>query len=313
MHIRFTVLWIVAALVAALAMPGTASAAVPANAFPDEIPLPNGWMPEGIDIGPGKQLYSGSRADGAVYRADLRTGEGEVFVEGVEGRIAVGLKFDERCDVLVVAGGATGQGYIYDGDTGELVQLYQFTTGVPTFINDVVVTNDAAYFTNSNQPELYRVDFSDCEFTGDFDVISFDEGWDQVAGFNANGLVASQNGKYLIVVNSTTGNLYRVDPDTGETVQVDLGDVGVVTQGDGLALRGKTLYVVRNRSNEIVEIRMNRDWTEGTVTDRITQENFDVPTTIAFFGNALYAVNARFTTPPTPDTTYNVVRVELNR
>ncbi len=320
MHKRFPYLWIIAALVAALLTPVTASAAAAAHAFAEEIPLPDGWLPEGIDIGPGKQLYSGSRANGAVYRADLRTGEGEVFVEGVEGRIAVGLKFDRRCDVLVVAGGTTGQGYIYDGDSGDLVQLYQFTPPSPpgqtpqtTFINDVVVTKDAAYFTNSAQPELYRVDFSDCNFTGDFDVIALDEGWDQVEGFNANGLVASQNGKYLIVVNSTTGNLYRVDPDTGETVQVDLGADGVVTQGDGLALRGKKLYVVRNRANEILEIRMNRDWTEGRVTDQITQENFDVPTTIAFFGNALYAVNARFTTPPTPETTYNVVRVDLKR
>ena len=36
--------------------------------------------------------------------------------------------------------------------------------------------------------------------------------------------------------------------------------------------------------------------------------NIDVPTTIASFGNALYAVNARFTTPPAPTTTYNIVR-----
>lgn len=309
MHKRFSLIWVIVALVTALLTPGAASA----SAFPDEIPLPDGWLPEGIDIGPRHTLYSGSRANGAVYRADLRTGEGEVFVEGVAGRVAVGLKFDERCDVLVVAGGNTGQGYIYDGDTSELVQLYQFTTGVPTFINDVVVTNDAAYFTNSSQAELYKVDFSDCDFNGDFTVIPLTGEWDQVDGFNANGLVATQNGKYLIVVNSTTGNLYRVDPQTGETVRVDLGAEGVLTQGDGLALRGKTLYVVRNRANEIVSLRMNNDWTEGTVVDTITQANFDVPTTIAFFGNALYAVNARFTTPPTPTTEYNVVRVELNR
>ena len=309
MRKRFALLWIMVALVAALATPGAALAAP----FPEEIPLPDGWLPEGIDIGPRHTLYSGSRANGAVYRADLRTGEGEVFVLGVAGRVAVGLKFDERCDVLVVAGGNTGQGYIYDGDTGELVQLYQFTTGVSTFINDVVVTNDAAYFTNSNQAELYRVDFSNCDFTGAFTVIPLTGEWDQAAGFNANGLVATQNGKYLIVVNSTTGNLYRVDPKTGETIQVDLGAEGAVTMGDGLALRGKTLYVVRNRANEIVAVRMNNNWTEGNVVDTITQANFDVPTTIAFFGNALYAVNARFNTTPTPSTEYNVVRVELNR
>jgi hypothetical protein len=33
------------------------------------------------------------------------------------------------------------------------------------------------------------------------------------------------------------------------------------------------------------------------------------PTTIAFFGPFIYAVNAGLTTTPTPDTTYTVVRV----
>jgi hypothetical protein len=36
---------------------------------------------------------------------------------------------------------------------------------------------------------------------------------------------------------------------------------------------------------------------------------FRIPTTIAEFGDALYAVNARFDVPPTPDTEYDVVRV----
>src|SRR3954471_9036096 len=36
------------------------------------------------------------------------------------------------------------------------------------------------------------------------------------------------------------------------------------------------------------------------------QTELRYPTTIAAFGNALYAVNARFTTPPTPDTTHRI-------
>ena len=45
------------------------------------------------------------------------------------------------------------------------------------------------------------------------------------------------------------------------------------------------------------------------MVNTITDPNFDVPTTVGVFGSSLYAVNARFTTPPTPDTTYTVVRV----
>ena len=224
--------------------------------------------------------------------------------------MAVGLKYDQRCDLLFVSGGNTGQAYVYDGTTGEDVQVYQFSTD-PSFINDVVLTKDAAYFTNSQQAELYRVDISDCELTGDFEVIPLSGDWMQVAGFNANGIVASQNGKYLIVVNSTTGTLYRVDPDTGVATAIDL-DGGAVPNGDGLLLRGKTLYVVQNQLNQIAVVRLDSDWLSGEIVDVITDPDFDIPTTVGIFGNVLYAVNGRFTTPPTPTTPYDVVRVELN-
>jgi hypothetical protein len=104
------------------------------------------------------------------------------------------------------------------------------------------------------------------------------------------------------------GLLYNVDPNTGVATLIDLGGERL-QNGDGILLEGKTLYVVQNRLNVIAVIRLDPDLTSGTVVDRITNPAFDVPTTIARFGNALYAVNARFTTPPTPDTTYNVVRV----
>jgi hypothetical protein len=66
---------------------------------------------------------------------------------------------------------------------------------------------------------------------------------------------------------------------------------------------------VQNQQNEITVIRMNRRFDAGTVAGEITDPAFDVPTTLAAFGPFLYAVNARFSTPPTPDTTYTVVRV----
>jgi hypothetical protein len=47
----------------------------------------------------------------------------------------------------------------------------------------------------------------------------------------------------------------------------------------------------------------------GTLVETLTSPLFRVPTTIARFGDHLYVVNARFGTPPTPDTEYEVVRV----
>ena len=79
--------------------------------------------------------------------------------------------------------------------------------------------------------------------------------------------------------------------------------------GDGLLLHGKTLYVVQNQNNRITVVGLAPDLGSGTVNGAITNANFDVPTTVALFGSRLYAVNARFTTPPTPATTYSVVQV----
>lgn len=315
MRKRFVFLWTVGTILAVLIFPGLAAAPAYAQAsvFPDVISLPDGWLPEGIAIGTGYTFYAGSRANGAIYRGDLRTGQGEVFIAGADGRSATGLKYDAACDLLVVSGAATGQAYIYNASTGDLLRTFQFSNA-PSFINDVVLTVDAAYFTNSSQPELYRVDLSDCQnLPSGFDVIPLTGDWQEVAGFNANGLVADRTGSTLIVVNSTTGNLYRVDPVTGSATVIDLGGPGVVSAGDGMVLRGQTLYVVRNQFNEVVVIHLNADWSAGTVIKTLTSPNLDIPATIGVFGSALYAVNGRFTTPPTPTTPYQVVRVDLNQ
>src|SRR5688500_629864 len=79
-----------------------------AQSFPDVIPLPDGFQPEGIATGTGTTFYVGSIPTGAVYRGDLRTGEGEVLVQSQAGRAAIGRKCDARIAVLCVAGGPTG-------------------------------------------------------------------------------------------------------------------------------------------------------------------------------------------------------------
>jgi sugar lactone lactonase YvrE len=281
------------------------------KSFQDVIPLPNGFQPEGIAAGTGNTFYVGSILTGAVYRGDIRTGQGDVLVHAQAGRAAIGMKYDPRSGYLFVAGGPTGFAYIYNGQTGADVAKIQLTTG-PSFINDVIVTQDAAYFTNSFQPVLYRVPLEangqltdpptseTIPLSGDY---QFTPG-----GFNANGIAATPNGKWLIIVNSVDGALYRVDPETGYATLINLGGASV-PNGDGILLQGKTLYVVQNSLNQIAVIELSNDFTSGTITDTLTSPNFRVPTTIARFGNDLYAVNARFGTPPTPDTEYEIVRV----
>jgi hypothetical protein len=99
-----------------------------------------------------------------------------------------------------------------------------------------------------------------------------------------------------------------VTPQTGVARRIDLGG-HLVDAGDGLLLRGRTLYVVRNQFNEIAIVELAPDLSSGEVVGTLTDPRFDTPTTVAAFGDALYAVNARFNTPPTPTTSYTIVRV----
>jgi outer membrane protein assembly factor BamB len=120
----------------------------------DRIPLPRGFFPEGISIGPDGTFYVGSIPTGAIFSGDVRTGRGSLLVEPVEGRAAIGLKV--RRGRLFVAGGPTGQAYVYDADSGEELATYQLTEQT-AFVNDVVVTRRAAWFTDSFNLVLYRV------------------------------------------------------------------------------------------------------------------------------------------------------------
>jgi len=277
------------------------------------IPLPNGFQPEGIASGTGTTFYVGSIPTGAIYRGDFRTGEGEILVDPVTGRSATGLKYDRRSGFLFVSGAMTGKAFVYDAQTGDLVAEYQLSTD-PSFINDVVITRDAAYFTNSFQPVIYRIPLEQNGSLASTEAETIPLGGEYQftpGRFNANGIAATANGKTLIIVNSSEGALYQVDPDTGNATRIDLGG-GSVPNGDGILLQGKTLYVVQNSLNQIAVIELSPDLSSGTIESLLTSPNFRVPTTIAKFGNALYAVNARFGTPPTPDTEYEVVRVPIH-
>lgn len=296
----------------AMAIALGASPAVAADPpFPDVIELPDGFRPEGIAVGAGTTFYTGSLGGLGIYRGDLRTGEGAIFILG-NGRTFVGMKVDQA-GRLWVAGGGTGAGYVFDATTGAPLASFQFATPTPTaptFINDVVVTETAAWFTDSQRTTLYTVAITDGAIGAAEPVGLANSGIEFVMGFNLNGIAATPDGSTLIVVNSSTGKLYAIDTTTLETDQIDLDLGATMTTGDGILLHGQTLYVVRNRMNQIAVIELTPDLSSGTVVDVITSATFDVPTTIARHGNALYAVNARFTTAPTPTTTYTAVRAE---
>jgi sugar lactone lactonase YvrE len=283
-----------------------------ADSFPDLIPLPDGWQPEGIVTGKGTTIYSGSRTNGGIYAADLRTGEGDILVPPQAGRAAVGLSFDDRTGYIFAAGGGGGAAYVYDSETGDPVAAFILPTcSTGTFINDVVVTRDAAYLTDSLCAQVYRIPLGTGGALPDPDeveAIALTGDFVQLSNFNANGIDASQDGKSLIIVQSNTGFLFEVDPETGDTTQIDLGGA-VVTNGDGILFHGKTVYVVRNQLNLVTEIKLQADLLSGEVIEETTSATFRVPTTIAGHGNRLYVVNARFGVSDPTTAEYEIVRV----
>jgi sugar lactone lactonase YvrE len=309
MHLRLPWRALAAPLLGiALVLPAAGSAQA-APRTPARIALPDGFQPEGITIGPGKNAYFGSRADGDIYRVNLRTGRGQVISQG-PGSASVGLKSDQR-GRLYVAGGPSGTGRVVSTRTGKILASYTFTKA-PTFVNDVVLTATTAWFTDSLQAKLYGVPLTRHGVAPASSVVTLPLSGDWVQSTdgmnNANGISTTPDRRALLVVQSNTGLLFRVNPRTGRATRVDLHGA-LLTNGDGLLRTGRTLYAVQNRLNQVAVLRLNRSGTSARPVDTLTSPDFDVPTTVAAHGRYLYLPNARFSTKATPTTDYWVTRI----
>lgn len=239
----------------------------------------------------------GSIPQGSVYRGSYRTGKGKLLVPPHAGRSHTGLKFDQRSRRLFVAGGESKGIYVYDSRTAADVE--DFALGDAGFVNDVVVTRRAAYFTDSLVQQLYRVAIGKNGSIGEPSPVSISGDLAYQTGFNANGIEALPGGHTLIVVQSNVGKLFAVNAATGRSREIALNKP--VVGGDGLLLRGRTLFVVQNRDNKVAAVRLGRGLKRGKVTRYLRNRKLDVPTTIAPFKRFVYAVNARFDRPDESD------------
>ena len=271
------------------------------------IALPQEFRPEGIASGRGDSFYVGSIPQGAVFRGSYRTGEGAVLVPPHEGRSHTGLKVDTRFGRLFVSGGDSQGIYVYDSRTGADVATFELPDA--GFINDVVLTRDAAYFTDSLVQQLYRIPIGRKGELGELERIPLTGELQFTDEFNVNGIDTAPGGRGLIVVKSNTGQLYRVDPRSGDTREIVLDQP--VTNGDGILRHGHTLYVVQNRDNRIAAVKLDGRLRSGRVRSFLTDPRLDVPTTIAPFRNFIYAVNARFDLPDNDDD--DIVRLRASR
>jgi Cu-Zn family superoxide dismutase len=256
-------------------------------------------FPEGVAYRPHTgDFYVGSTTDGTVFRGNVEGGpkEAEVFLEPESGgqTTAIGMEVDAK-GRLFIAGGDTGRIFIYDTESADLVRRLDTPEAEATFLNDVAVTPDGdAYFTDSLRPVLFRVT-STGDRVGEAETWLNFEGTPAAyeEGFNLNGIDATEGGRYLVAVQSNTGELFRIDTESKEVVKINLGGE-TLANGDGLLLDGRTVYVVRNEQELIVPVKLSGDYVSGEVGEPFTDPSFAFPTTIAKTDGRLLVVNSQF-------------------
>jgi hypothetical protein len=277
--------------------------------WPDLIPIPVGFEPEGIEMGKDQDFFVGTLAwsgnltnAGAIYKGDLVTGEGQVLVAPT-GKKLSGLSYDARTDYLYAATGISGgfsgpwseQGVkVYTGTSGRL--LGEIIFGDDMVINDVLVTDTGVYCTDSVSTTLYKILLEDDGrvFSTTAEKIEM-TGFEMAEGLNANGLVGDFDGKELVVINITTGVLYLVNTESGAASPVNVqGDEQLFSDGDGLYMDGRTLYIMQNFSQKIAVVELSDDLTQGTFVKNIVSDDFSIPTTITGYGSCIYAINTHF-------------------
>ena len=304
----------VAAIAATALVTGLAGQmpALPAQASPPGetvIVLPGATSAEGIAAGTGTTFYAGDLFGGDIYRGDVNTGDVELFIDAPPGHMAAGLVVDVPHRLLFVAGGFDGTAHVYSTATGAHVATVQLATEFPSIVNDVAVTKDGAWFTDSSQAKLYFVPVSPLGDLGTPRTLLLSGPAANLTGeVNNNGIRATADGHTLVVAHSGDGVLNTVDPVSGASSTIS----GVtVPNVDGILLEGRTVYAVLNFTNEIVQISLDGRLESGTRVKTITSPAFQIPTTVARFGDRLATVNAKFDTglPPTADT-YEVVVVD---
>ena len=294
--------------------------------WPEAIAIPTGFEAEGIELGKGQEFFLGgfsfssafgepffgiphemSEFAGAIYKGNLRTGEGAILVPPT-GKPVGGLSYDPRTDYLYAATGFgdlltesfTDQGVIvYDASSGDVIAEIGFGDGI--VLNDVLVTRKAVFVTDSINPDLYKLVLDKggrLPSTPVVEVIPM-PGFEMVPGFNANGLVGNFDGRQLVIVNISTGVLYRVDTASGEASPLEIeGAEQLFPDGDGLYLNGRTLYIMQNFSDKVAVVQLSGNLSGGEFIKNIPGEGEDNPlniaTTIIGFGNSLYAINTHF-------------------
>ncbi len=262
--------------------------------------------PEGV-AWDGRFFYVGATGDGTIYRGTLGDPTVHTFIAGASGRAAVGLKVVGGR--LYVAGGPTGKIFVFDLSRPSAAPL-EFNTGAGGFLNDLVVTaRGDVYVTDSFRPTLWRVRAGQLKPGGMVDAISVAPEIPYAAGvFNLNGIVARQDGRELIVIDSDNGALYRIRVARSGHRMITQVRGPALTGGDGMIVDRGKLVVVRGDPASLTFLRLSDDDTRARIRDVRTDATLRGPSTIARARDRYLVVNADFATGTQPFTVSGLTR-----
>jgi sugar lactone lactonase YvrE len=243
----------------------------------------------------GNTVYVSSFATGAVVRGPVDGALQPFLAAGADGRTsATGLHVDARGRLLILTGHAR-QLQIVNAKTGKFEGRLTANDGHASNLNDLVLTKSGdAYITETGTPAIYRATAKQLArrkgrltrwVAPKSSVVPNDP-----SHLNLNGIALTSDERYLLVGQTATGNLYRVDIKTRAIRRVAITG-GLLAGSDGLLLRKRVLYVVTH-SGGIKKVTLNGKYTAGRVTVTLTDPTLAFPTSIAANGARLIVTNA---------------------
>ena len=255
-----------------------------------------------------------TQGGGDIHRGDVGSGATEEWMpEGADGRFTARGITTDRHDNVYIAGGPNGLGtdrpdmWVYSAG-GDLLAALK-VDAPNAFINDVTIGPDgAAYFTNSNAPQIFRV-------SNDGDLWQVETWLDatgtitQEPGFNLGGIVVSPDRQALVVAQGNVGALWNVDLTTKAAVQIDTGSTDLVN-ADGLVLRGHRLTVIRNFSRMLTTLKLDGHANSATLVTEYATSADRVFTTGKIARGRLLLIDSKFD-EPVAEPPYEVVSLRL--
>jgi Cu-Zn family superoxide dismutase len=283
--------------VAATSVDPRAAAVVPAEATATQVAtrvytLPGDEvLPDGIAVD--GDTYYATGEGGTIYRGDLDEPEAEVLISDLGFPT---LDIDVVGGRLLVARGFAGVS-LYDRTTGDVVATWSVAAG-SFALRIALAPNGDAYITDADAPVLYRITAAELGRppAAEQELRVFLEWPDPPVhyerGFtNANGIVASLDGKFVLVVHQTTGELFRVRLSDKQVRRVDLGRYRLIG-GRGMVLTDdRILYVVRFGRPAVAKLRLDARYQRARLLSETTDPTFSYPRGAAIAGDRLLVAN----------------------